>query len=204
GGTTVVRTTVPDGATAAQFADFITSATAAAPDVVFFGGEYAVGATLRAAATKAGLAAPMMGGDGINDPAFIAGAGPGATGTYASGTGLPIEQLANGDEFLAAYAAGGFKSEPTNYGPYAYDATNAILNALPSILAASSAKGTVKSATKLPSGIRRAVVDAVQSTDAAGLTGRVAFDQYGDTLDPQFTLYRVAGSPASWAAVAPL
>ncbi|MFI5046834.1 MAG: branched-chain amino acid ABC transporter substrate-binding protein, partial [Acidimicrobiia bacterium] len=47
GGTTVVRTTVPDGATAAQFADFITSATAAAPDVVFFGGEYAVGATLR-------------------------------------------------------------------------------------------------------------------------------------------------------------
>ena len=40
-----MRKTVPDGATAEQFADFITAASQANPDVVFFGGEYNVAAT---------------------------------------------------------------------------------------------------------------------------------------------------------------
>jgi branched-chain amino acid transport system substrate-binding protein len=204
GGTAVVRMTVPDGATAAQFADFVTTASGASPDLLFFGGEYDVGAVLRSTATKAGLVAPLMGGDGINDPAYITGAGSAAAGTYASGTGLPIEQLANGDDFLAAYAAGGYKSDPTNYGPYAYDATNAVLATLPAIIAQGTSGGSVKSATKLPSDVRRAVVTALQATDMAGITGRVAFDSYGDTLDPQFTLYRVGGSPPTWTAIAPL
>ncbi|HEX5586532.1 MAG TPA: branched-chain amino acid ABC transporter substrate-binding protein [Acidimicrobiia bacterium] len=194
GGTNVVQSTVPDGATAAQFADFIASAMQAQPGVVFFGGEYEVAATLRSAATKAGLVAPMMGGDGMNDPAYISKAGAAAAGTYASGTGVPMDTLANGDEFLAAYNKAGYKDAPTNYGPYSYDATNAVLNALPAIL------GTAKS---IPSTARAAVVAAVQATDVEGLTGRVAFDTYGDALDPQFTLYQVSGTPAAWVALPP-
>jgi branched-chain amino acid transport system substrate-binding protein len=192
GGITAVHSTVPDGATAAQFGDFIASAVQVLPDVIFFGGEYDVAATLRSTATKAGLTAPMMGGDGMNDPAYISKAGAAAVGTYASGTGVPIDTLANGDEFLAAYAKAGYKDAPTNYGPYSYDAANAVLASLPTIL------GSAKS---IPSGARRSVVAAVQATDTAGLTGRVAFDVYGDTLDPQFTLYQVGGTPAAWVAL---
>jgi len=198
GGTTAVQMTVPDSATAAQFSNFITAAQAAAPDIIFFGGEYGVAATLRTAATKAGLLKTLMGGDGINDPAFITDAGPAAAGTYASGTGIPIDRLANGDEFLAAYAAAGHKNDPTNYGPYAYDATNAVLAALQRTLANGSSTSTAK---KLPSDVRSAIVKGLQSTDMAGLTGRVAFDAYGDTRDPQFTLYSVSGSPLAWTAV---
>ena len=46
GGTTSVRKTVPDGATAEQFSEFLTIAAQARPDFVFFGGEYNVAAVL--------------------------------------------------------------------------------------------------------------------------------------------------------------
>jgi branched-chain amino acid transport system substrate-binding protein len=191
GGTTAVRKTVPDGATAAQFADFVTAATQANPDVVFFGGEYNVGATLRNAAFSAGLRAPQMGGDGMNDPAYIAATGQAGDGSYASSVGAPLGTLPGADQFLAAYAAAGFTTDPTNFGPYAYDATNAVVAALAPVL---EGKKTI------PSDTRSKVVAGIQRTDTTGLTGRIAFDQYGDTRDPRFTLYQVQGSPAVWVA----
>ena len=129
----------------------------------------------------------------MKDPAYITGAGTAANGSYASGTGVPIDALAGGDDFLAAYKAAGFKSDPTNYGPYAYDATTTVLQALKGVQI-----GTGKTAV---SDARPAVVSAVQASDRAGVTGRVAFDAYGDALDPQFTLYQVSGSPAAWVAL---
>jgi branched-chain amino acid transport system substrate-binding protein len=192
GGTTSVRETVPDGATAEQFADFIAAASAARPDFVFFGGEYNVAAVLRDAAFAAGLTVPLMGGDGINDPEYITGAGPAADGSYASGVGVPIETLPGADEFLAAYSAAGFTTDPTDYGPYAYDAANVVIDALKPLLAG---------AKSIPSGTRAKVVAGVQRADSTGLTGQVEFDAYGDVLAPRFTLYRVAGSPAAWVAV---
>jgi branched-chain amino acid transport system substrate-binding protein len=191
GGTTAVRKTVPDGATAEQFADFITAATQANPDVVFFGGEYNVGATLRNAAFAAGLRAPQMGGDGMNDPAYIAATGQAGDGSFASGVGVPLETLPGADQFLAAYTAAGFTTDPTDYGPYAYDATNAVVAAMSPLL---------KGKKTIPSDTRTKVVAGIQRTDTTGLTGRIAFDQYGDTRDPRFTLYQVQGSPAVWVA----
>ena len=192
GGTTVVQKTVPDTATAAQFADFVTAAAQAAPDVVFFGGEYNVAATLRTAATQAGITAPVMGGDGMNDPAYVSGAGAASVGSYASGVGAPLETLAGADEFLAAYGAAGYTTDPTDYGPYAYDATNTVIAAAAPLL-------SVKKA--LPSGVRAKVVAGIQRADRAGLTGHIAFDTYGDARDPQFTLSRVGGSPPAWVAL---
>ena len=130
GGTTSVRKTVPDGATAEQFSDFLTIAAQARPDFVFFGGEYNVAAVLRAAAFERGLVVPLMGGDGMNDPAYVSGAGFASGDSYASGVGLPLETLAGADEFLAAYRAAGNTSDPTDYGPYAYDAANSVIDVL--------------------------------------------------------------------------
>lgn len=189
GGTTAVRKVVPDGATAEQFTEFITAASQADPDVVFFGGEYNVAATLRNTSFAAGLRAPVMGGDGMNDSAYVTATGQAGDGSYASGVGVPIETLPGADQFIAAYSAAGFTTDPTDYGPYAYDATNTVIAALKPIL---------KGRTSIPSDARSQVVSRVQRTDTTGLTGRIAFDQYGDTRDPRFTLYRVEGAPASW------
>jgi branched-chain amino acid transport system substrate-binding protein len=190
GGTVVVQHTVVDGNT--NFTDFINSAKRLNPDLIFFGGEYNVAATLRSQATAAGLTAPQMGGDGMNDPAYITGAGPAAAGSYASGVGQPISKIPGSTKFLADYAAAGFKDAPTDFGPHAYDAANAIIAGL---------KSQLKGKSSLPKNTRAKVIAALQDTKLTGVTGPIAFDQYGDPVSPSFTLYTVSGSPLAWTPV---
>ncbi|MEA2933215.1 MAG: branched-chain amino acid transport system substrate-binding protein, partial [Actinomycetota bacterium] len=40
--------------------------------------------------------------------------------------------------------------------------------------------------------VRKAVIDAIQATSFDGATGKVAFDQYGDTVTKLLTVYQVA------------
>ncbi|MFM7142695.1 MAG: ABC transporter substrate-binding protein, partial [Alphaproteobacteria bacterium] len=63
GGVVTVRALVPDDAK--DFSAFLAEAIPTSPDLVFFGGEYPVAATLRKQASAAGLDVPVMGGDGI-------------------------------------------------------------------------------------------------------------------------------------------
>jgi branched-chain amino acid transport system substrate-binding protein len=191
GGTVTVQQVVPDGAT--DFTDFLNVAIPTTPSLVFFGGEYNVAASLRTAATAAGLTVPLMGGDGMNDPEYIAGAGPDAEGSYASSVGVPLDKLDGAAEFRTAYEAAGFTSEPTNFGPYAYDAANAIIAAL---------RTPLKGQKHLPKNARASVLSGLQAGGTTGITGPVSFDQYGDATSPSFTLYRVEGSPLEWTPVA--
>src|SRR4029077_14652383 len=146
GGTVSVQQTVPDNAT--TFDDFLTAAGAAAPNLMFFGGEYQVAADLRVAATAAGIAAPLMGGDGINDPVYITGAGPAAEGTYASGVGVPIAKLPGAVKFRASYQAAGYTTSRTDYVPSAYAAPNAVIAAW---------RNPLSDKQQLPSSIRKKV-----------------------------------------------
>lgn len=181
GGTVSVREIVADGAT--DFSAFVGKATAAKPDAVFFGGEYPVAATLRKQATAAGLAVPVMGGDGIKDDALITQAGQDAEGVLASSVGVPVEKMTTAASFEAAYVAAGFADDASAYGPYAYDAANAIIRALPAVL-----NGQAK-----PIDARNLLLKALTTISFDGASGKVAFDQYGDTLYPVFTLYVVKG-----------
>jgi branched-chain amino acid transport system substrate-binding protein len=190
GGTVTVQQVVPDGAT--EFTDFLDAAVPTAPSLLFFGGEYNVAASLRTAATAAGLTVPLMGGDGMNDPEYIAGAGPDATGSYASSVGVPLDQLDSAADFRKAYKATGFKSGPTNFGPYAYDATNAIITAL---------RKPLEGKRQLPTNVRERVISGLQTSNTRGITGVVTFDLYGDATSPTFTLYRVEGTPLAWTPV---
>ena len=189
GGTVAVQKTVPDNASAADFTDFVTAAKAAEPDLVFFGGEYNVAATLRTTASAAGLTAPMMGGDGMKDNAFISSAGEQAKGSYASGVGIPLREQPGAKKFLAAYRAARYDSPPSDFGPYAYDAANVVLGTLTKELSGK---------TTLPDDIRTKVVADLQRSKETGVTGKVAFDKYGDAVAPKFTLYRAVGSPLRW------
>jgi len=187
GGKVVVREVVADGAT--DFSAFISAATAAAPDLVFFGGEYPVAATLRKQAVAAGLTVPVMGGDGIKDDALIAQAGADAEGILASTVGVPLDSLASAQTFLSAYAAAGYTDPASAYGPYAYDAANAIIRALRVSLG-----GKEK-----PIDGRPVLLKALMTVSFDGASGKVAFDQYGDTLYPVFTLYTVKNG--AWVPV---
>jgi branched-chain amino acid transport system substrate-binding protein len=192
GGNVVVQHTVPDGNQ--DFTDFINSAKPLNPDLIFFGGEYNVAATLRAQASAAGLTAPQMGGDGMNDPAYITGAGPAAAGSYASSVGQPINKIPGATKFLADYQAARFSDPPTDFGPHAYDATNAIIAAL---------KPVLKGKSSLPKDARAKVIDNLQDTNLNGVTGPISFNAYGDVVNPTFTLYKVSGSPLAWTPVTP-
>ena len=55
---------------------------------------------------------------------------------------------------------------------------------------------------KVPSDInalRSSVVDGVQKSDFEGISGKVAFDEYGDTTNKQLTVYQV--TKGAWKAV---
>ena len=53
----------------------------------------------------------------------------------------------------------------------------------------------------LPGGLRGQVVRSLDRVSTKGLTGRLAFDRFGDTENPAFTLYRVQGTPPAWSPV---
>ena len=136
-----------------------------------------------------GVNIPLMGGDGIYDPAFIELAGKSSDGDLATSVGAPTESLASAKQFVTDYEAGGYKDPYAAYGAYSYDAANAIINALKVSLAQAE---DAKSA-------RQATIDAMGSVKFDGATGQVAFDQYGDTTTKILTVYKVEGG--KWAAV---
>ena len=83
----------------------------------------------------AGLNVPLMGGDGIFDPAYIQLAGKTSNGDLATSVGAPPETLASAKQFISDYAAAGFKDPYGAYGAQSFDAANAIINGLKTSLA---------------------------------------------------------------------
>jgi branched-chain amino acid transport system substrate-binding protein len=93
----------------------------------------------------------------------------------------PPDSLAAGKKFLADYAAAGYKEPSAAYGAYSYDAANSIINAL---------KVSLKGATDVTS-TRQATIDALGKVSFDGITGKVAFDKYGDSVSRVLTVYKV-------------
>lgn len=155
-------------------------------DSVYFGGQYPEGGLLADQIKKAGASIPLMGGDGIQDPAFISASGEANEGDLSTSIGYPVEKLDTAKKFIADYAAGGYKDPYAAYGGYSYDAGWSIIQAVKAVAAANGGN--------LPAdGARAAVVDALGKVSFEGVTGKVAFDQYGDTTNKQLTVYKVEG-----------
>ncbi len=159
-----------------------------APKAVYYGGEFPQAGPLSQQMKASGLNVPLMGGDGIYDPKYIALAGTTSNGDLATSVGAPADSSAAGKKFLAAYAAAGFPDPSAAYGGYSYDAANAIINALKTSLASAT---DVKSA-------REATIKAVGSVSFDGVTGKVSFDEYGDATSKVITVYKVVNG--AWAA----
>jgi branched-chain amino acid transport system substrate-binding protein len=160
-----------------------------APKAIYYGGEYPNAGPLSQQMKAAGLNVPLMGGDGIFDPKYIALGGATSAGDLATSVGAPTDQLAAGKVFLADYAAAGYKEPAAAYGAYSFDAANAIINAL---------KVSLKGAKDVAS-TRQATIDALGKVSFNGVTGPVAFDQYGDSTSRVLTVYKVVGG--QWVPV---
>jgi branched-chain amino acid transport system substrate-binding protein len=155
------------------------------PDLVYYGGTYNAGALLSKQMKAAGVQAPLMGGDGLYDPEYINLAGATSEGDMCTSVGLPIAELANGQAFAEAYAVEYPNDEIGAYDAYSYDAAQVITDA---ILKIAKEQGVDQVTT--PAG-RDAIIAAVAATEKEGVTGRVAFDENGDTLNKAITVYRV-------------
>ena len=179
GGTiTAAETINPDES---NFQSVISAVKPTAPQAVYYGGEYPQAGPLSQQMKAAGLKVPLMGGDGIYDPKFIVLAGTTANGDLATSVGAPTDSLAAGKKFLADYAAAGYKEPAAAYGAYSFDAANAIINAL---------KVSLKDAKDVAS-TRQATVDAMGNVSFEGITGKVAFDKFGDSVSRVLTVYKV-------------
>lgn len=156
------------------------------PDAVYYGGEYPVAGPLSKQFKDAGLDIPLMGGDGIVDPKYIALGG--REGDLGTSVGAPAASLPSAKQFLDDYKAAGFTEEYSTYGVLTYDASNVIIGAL--------AK-TVGDSGTFDDSKRETLISNVQSTQLDGASGKVAFDQYGDTTNKVLTVYQVKGTDFS-------
>ena len=153
---------------------------------VYFGGDYPQIAPFTQQLSDAGVDVPVMGGDAMYAAQYIELAGTTANGDLATSIGAPAESLDSAKPFVDAYADGGYAEPAEAYGPFAYDAANAVIAALGTSLADAD---TVTDA-------RKPTVEALADVSFDGATGPVAFDEYGDTTSPVVTVYEV--SDGAW------
>jgi branched-chain amino acid transport system substrate-binding protein len=186
GGGTVTRTeTINPGDKI--FSGVVTKILADHPDAVYYGGEFPEAAPLSKQLHAAGFKGPLMGGDGIYDQKFIDNGG--AEGDLATSVGAPTDTLASAKAFVDAYKAAGYTDAFGAYGAYAYDAANVIIEALSKVLPGKD---------KVDETVRQSVIDEVGKVSISGVTGQVAFDQFGDTTTKVLTVYGVTAK--KWAA----
>ncbi|MFJ6616558.1 branched-chain amino acid ABC transporter substrate-binding protein [Kitasatospora sp. NPDC091335] len=173
-----------------DFSAIVTKVRSSGAEAVYYGGEYPAAGPLSLQLKEAGVNIPLMGGDGIQSGDFIK-LNPKSQGDYATAVGLPVETLDTAKKYIADYKTAGYKDAYETYGGYSYDSAWAIIEGV---------KNAVKdNSGKVPSGQagRKAVRDAVQKVTFDGVTGKVSFDEFGDTTNKQLTVYTV--KDGKWA-----
>lgn len=171
GGRIIRREYITDQTT--DFTAIINSIKAVKPDLLFYGGADAQAAPIVRQLRNQGLDTLFLGGDGIHSAAFLKLATDAAEGTVASLPGVPLARMPGGKaferKFTAKYGA------VQRYAPYCYDAMMVLADAM-------QRADSVEPAKYLP---------MLPSTDYAGVTAKVRFDERGDLRSGAVTLYTV-------------
>ncbi len=178
GGTITATETINPGEK--RFSGVVSKILAGSPDAVYYGGEFPEAAPLSKQLHDAGFKGPLMGGDGIYSAKFIENGG--VEGDLATSVGAPTESLESAKAFVDAYKQAGYAEPYEAYGAYAYDAANVIIEGL---------KTALKDKTEINEEVRQAIVAAVGQVKISGVTGDVAFDEFGDTTTKILTVYTV-------------
>jgi branched-chain amino acid transport system substrate-binding protein len=174
GGTIAKREFTNDKAT--DLTPILTSAKAAKPDVIFYGGMDAVAGPLVRQMKQLGLNAKVVGGDGICTEKLpeLAGGAMADNQVYcAEAGGVSGDQQKKMDAFKERFKKK-FGVEVQIYAPYVYDATMVMVDAMVKA-------GSADPAKYLPV--------LAKTTGYQGVTGTISFDEKGDIKNGALTLY---------------
>jgi branched-chain amino acid transport system substrate-binding protein len=144
------------------------SVKASGAGVLFYGGYDAQAALFAKSLKSVGFTGITIGGNGIKSSVFTDKAGDAGNGWYFSCGCLDATTAPAAKAFAAAYKAK-FNTEASTYSPEAYDATNALIEAI--------------KAAKAAGGITKAAVEtAVNALDYQGITTEVKFETNGEVV----------------------
>ncbi len=151
-------------------------------DVLFFGGLDAQGAMLVKQMRSLGMKTLLFGAGALKSNTFLQIAGPDGEGTQDLEPGPALDQLPAAQDFAKRYKAR-FNQDVELYAPFAYDAALAMLKA-------------IHDANSLD---RQRINASLAKVNISGVTGKIAFDPYGDLIKPPYTLFEVKQS--HWVSV---
>ena len=172
GASVVAREFTNDKAT--DFAAILTKVKSKKPDIVFFGGMDPQAGPMAQQMKKLGIKVRLLMGDGGCTTEFPKLAGDAAEGHYCSLPGVPLEKMPGGTAFKDRYQARFKDVQIQLYAPYAFDATNVMIDAM-------KRANSVEPARYLAE---------LPKTNFAGITGQIQFDDKGDIKDGQVTMYQ--------------
>jgi branched-chain amino acid transport system substrate-binding protein len=175
GGATILAREFTD-TTKTDFTAILTSIKGKNPDLIFYGGMDAQAGPMMKQIQNLGLTAKYLAGDGVQTAEFLKLAADAAEGVYASSPGVPLDNMPQGPAFAEKYKAK-FNQEIQIYAPYAYDAMNAMLEAM-------KKAGSTDPAKYLPE---------LANIQYQGVTGNIAFDEKGDIKGGGISLYQAKG-----------
>jgi branched-chain amino acid transport system substrate-binding protein len=156
---------------ATDFKAILTNIKAKNPDIILFGGMAATGGPFAKQAKELGIKAKIIGGDGICSPTLYELAGDAVENIVCSTVGIPKESLNNSANFLKNYQER-FKTEVQIYAPMAYDAVMIIVDAMKRSNSTNASD----------------ILKAIPTTNYAGLSGQITFDEKGDLKESYITL----------------
>ncbi|HJQ01357.1 MAG TPA: branched-chain amino acid ABC transporter substrate-binding protein [Jatrophihabitans sp.] len=142
---------------------------------LFYGGYDAQAALFAKALTAAGFTGTRMTGNGGKSSVFTSGSGAAGNGWLFSCGCQDATTAPEAKDFNAAYTAK-YNTPPSTYSPEAYDATNAMIEAIKT----AASKGTPT---------RASVEDAINNLDYKGITTEVKFAPNGEVAQATVNLY---------------
>jgi branched-chain amino acid transport system substrate-binding protein len=157
-----------DGTSTKNYNPIAQTITASGATAMFYGGYDAQAALLAKALKSAGFTGITVGGNGIKSSVFTQSSGSAGYGWYITCGCQDATVAPQSKTFAAAYQAM-FHTPPSTYSPEAYDATNALLQA-------------IKTAAASGTPTRASVETAVSAIDYTGITTTIKFQADGDLL----------------------
>ena len=146
-------------------------------DLIFYAGMDVQGGPMLKQLDNLGLNVNFLTGDGCQTLQFIELAGKSSQGVYASSPGVPLDKMPGGISFNLKYEQK-FNQSIQIYGPYAYDATNTLIDAM------------VKANSSLPENY----LPFLKNIQFKGVTGDISFDAKGDINRGSISMYQVKNS----------
>lgn len=158
-----------------DFSPVLTKIKALRPQLVYFGGMAAEGVLIVRQMKRMGIDAQFMSDDGcFTEKDFIQAGGQAAIGAYITYAQEPSPEWVK--KFEAKYGP------RQTFSPQAYDAAKVLIAAIEKV-AQKSDKGLIIG--------KKALRDAVASTDMIGVTGPIKFDPNGDRTGSVVAIYQV-------------